>query len=115
MAVIEIIIRIKKLSGLKPFFTPQAGAISPVIDGEVTYLCEWDNAGAYNAKSVTGAMRRVGEILETLRFGLDEFNLFLMMEFSEQISQDTSIEIYFRGENKPIIIINSVELYSEEM
>ena len=64
------------------------GAISPVIDGEVTSYFEWIGAGVYHVDERTGSMHGQKFLVKEVYFGSDGANFFLRVDFHRESQQE---------------------------
>ncbi len=60
---------------------PPANPIHAVIDGEVTSYFEWMGAGRYRSDARSGAMHGSRNAVRELRYGADESNLYVRLDF----------------------------------
>ena len=63
------------------YHEPPSGLIRPVIDGESTSFFEWLGSGLYRAEAQSSAMHGRTNIIRELRYGRDESNLYLRLDF----------------------------------
>lgn len=74
---------------------PSTGLISPIIDGVVAEG-EWDAGGQYIAEG--GVMAAAENIIDSVTYGFDSKNLYLLYEFSSDATEmltNGSVETYF--------------------
>lgn len=55
--------------------------MTPIIDGTISSLSEWEGAGLLQAGGEKGAMFRGERIVNSIRFGYDHTHLFLALDF----------------------------------
>jgi alpha-amylase/alpha-mannosidase (GH57 family) len=65
-----------------------SGAISPVIDGEVTSYFEWIGAGSYRVDERSGSMHGKKVVVKEVFYGSDGRSLFLRIDFHPGHEQD---------------------------
>lgn len=65
-----------------------SGAVSPVIDGEVTSYFEWIGAGSYRVDERSGSMHGKKVVVREVFYGSDGRNLFLRVDFHPGHEQD---------------------------
>jgi alpha-amylase/alpha-mannosidase (GH57 family) len=70
------------------FSVEPSGAISPVIDGEVTSYFEWIGAGSYRVDERSGSMHGKKVVVKEVYYGSDGRNLFLRIDFHPGREQD---------------------------
>jgi len=90
----EVYIPIKNAEKKTAFKLPM-GNITPTIDGMITNLEEWENAGSYFARSAMTAMHQIGEILDMFYFGADEKFIYFRMDLLHSLNPEDSIIINF--------------------
>ena len=66
------------------------GAITPVIDGEVTSYFEWIGAGIYRVDERSGSMHGKKFLVKEVYFGTDGASFFLRVDFHPGYEQDLS-------------------------
>jgi alpha-amylase/alpha-mannosidase (GH57 family) len=74
---------------------PPANPIRAVIDGELTSYFEWKGSGRYRVDSRSGAMHGSRNTVRELRYGADESNLYLRLDF-EGTSELKGVELRTR-------------------
>ncbi len=62
---------------------PPTAPVAPVLDGEVTSYFEWMGAGLYRLDQRSGAMHGQRYLIQELRYGADQRNLYLRLDFEE--------------------------------
>jgi alpha-amylase/alpha-mannosidase (GH57 family) len=73
-----------------------SGAISPVIDGEVTSYFEWMGAGIYRVDERSGSMHGKKFLVKEVQYGSDGANLFVRIDFHQGYEQELlSMEVRF--------------------
>ena len=77
---------------------PQTAYIHPAIDGQSTRYFDWIGAAMATADRHTSAMHGKEFVLESLRAGIDEQNLYARVEFARDISRET-FELRFQIES----------------
>ncbi len=75
----------------------QAGTISPTVNGKYEDASEWQNAGVFNVRGGMSTMHQVGGKISRVLFGSNSDDVFIRIEFEEQIKEDDSFEIVFLG------------------
>ncbi len=65
-----------------------SGAISPVIDGEVTSYFEWIGAGTYRVDERSGSMHGKKFLVQEVQFGSDGASLYLRVDFHAGYEQE---------------------------
>jgi alpha-amylase/alpha-mannosidase (GH57 family) len=61
--------------------TPASGAITPVIDGEISSYFEWIGAGSYRVDARSGSMHGKKFLVDEVLYGSEGQNLFLRLDF----------------------------------
>jgi alpha-amylase/alpha-mannosidase (GH57 family) len=69
---------------------PPSGAISPVIDGEVTSYFEWMGAGIYQSDERTGSMHGKKFVVQEVMFGSEGVSFYLRLDFYAGYGQELS-------------------------
>ncbi len=77
---------------------PQTAYIHPAIDGQITRYFDWIGAAMATADRHTSAMHGKEFVLEALRAGIDEQNLYARVDFARDISRET-FELRFQIES----------------
>ncbi len=72
-----------------PGYEPPRYFISPDIDGKQSHYREWWGAAKIYASRTTQAMAKSTERFETIRFGSDEKNIYLSINFSHRLPAET--------------------------
>jgi alpha-amylase/alpha-mannosidase (GH57 family) len=73
-----------------------SGAISPIIDGEVTSYFEWMGAGIYRVDERSGSMHGKKFLVKEVQFGSDGANLFVRVDFHQGYEQELlAMEVRF--------------------
>ncbi len=72
---------------------PPTGIISPEINGMVDSYFEWLGAGIYRVDARSGAMHGKRTIVKEVRYGGNETEVFLRIDFAEDLSAIGRIEI----------------------
>jgi hypothetical protein len=70
-----------------------AGQISPDINGD----SGWEQAGAFDAERSMSEMHQVGGFLSIVRFGSDDENIYLRLEYTGQIGDDEIADIIIKA------------------
>ena len=72
-------------------------AISPTIDGKLTFPDEWDGA-AYIGDAEGGAMQRAGgDVVSGFHYGYDGVNLYLRVNSGAVLGERSAIYVFFSG------------------
>ena len=72
----------KKVSVEKPNFTTPTAFISPIIDGEVSNLLEWEKSGCYIVGHSGGSMHQVSSTIKSFNYGFDLNNIYLALNLN---------------------------------
>jgi len=73
-----------------------SGAITPVIDGEVTSYFEWMGAGIYRVDERSGSMHGKKFLVKEVQFGSDGASLFVRVDFHQGYEQELlAMEVRF--------------------
>jgi hypothetical protein len=73
-----------------------SGAISPIIDGEVTSYFEWMGAGIYRVDERSGSMHGKKFLVKEVQFGSDGAHLFVRVDFHQGYEQELlAMEVRF--------------------
>jgi alpha-amylase/alpha-mannosidase (GH57 family) len=73
-----------------------SGAISPVVDGQVTSYFEWMGAGIYRVDERSGSMHGKKFLVKEVQFGSDGANLFVRVDFHQGYEQELlAMEVRF--------------------
>ncbi len=70
--------------------TPPSGAITPVIDGEVSSYFEWIGAGSYRVDERSGSMHGRKFLVQEVLYGSEGRNLFLRLDFRPGAEPDVA-------------------------
>ncbi len=62
---------------------PPTGQVSPTINGTIDSYFEWLGAGVYRTDGKQGAMHGQRELVRDVRFGADDDNAYLRVDFAE--------------------------------
>jgi alpha-amylase/alpha-mannosidase (GH57 family) len=81
----------------RAYVVPQTAYIHPQIEGDTTRYFDWIGAAMATADRHTSAMHGKEFILEALRAGIDEENLYLRLDFARDVSHET-LELRFQIE-----------------
>jgi len=73
--------------------TPATGAISPKIDGVVDSYFEWLGAGIYRVDRRSGSMHGKRTLVKELRYGANDSNLFLRIDFAEDPAELEGVQV----------------------
>ena len=55
--------------------------MTPIIDGQITSLSEWEGAGLLQAGGEKGAMFRGDRLVNSVRFGYDKTHFYMALDF----------------------------------
>jgi alpha-amylase/alpha-mannosidase (GH57 family) len=73
-----------------------SGAISPVIDGQVTSYFEWMGAGIYRVDERSGSMHGKKFLVKEVQYGSDGAHLFVRVDFHQGYEQELlAMEVRF--------------------
>jgi glycosyl hydrolase family 57 len=96
---------------VREFHLDPTGAISPVIDGEVTSYFEWIGAGVYRVDPRSGAMHGKRLLTREAHYGNDRENFFLRLDFyslTEELAGQIEVQVNLRpagaSQYKPLVI-----------
>jgi len=73
---------------VKPTLIPQTAYVHPQIDGKATSYFAWMGAAMYSSDRRTGSMHGRDFVLEGIRAGIDEENLYARLDFAAAMPAD---------------------------
>jgi alpha-amylase/alpha-mannosidase (GH57 family) len=73
--------------------TPASGPLSPTVNGVVDSYFEWLGAGIYRMDRRSGSMHGKRALVKELRYGANDSNLFLRIDFAEAPATLEGLEI----------------------
>lgn len=79
---------------------PPDGLIQPVIDGLISSPNEWQNAGRCSARQGGDAPVGRASIIQDLRYGSDERNIYLRIDWREPVSAASPLELHLTLRNR---------------
>jgi alpha-amylase/alpha-mannosidase (GH57 family) len=89
----ELSLPILRISG-EETLTPPLGPISPRINGVVDSYFEWLGAGIYRVDQRSGSMHGKRALIRELRYGANETDIFLRLDFVEEAAALDGLEIH---------------------
>jgi alpha-amylase/alpha-mannosidase (GH57 family) len=90
---LELSLPILKLSRQEMVTEPE-GPVSPTINGVVDSYFEWLGAGVYKVDQRSGSMHGKRALVKEVRFGADEDNVFLRIDFAEEKEKLEGLEVH---------------------
>ena len=79
---------------------PPDGLIQPVIDGTITSPSEWQNAGRCRVHARAGAMHSRLSVIQDLRYGSDDRNMYFRIDWRESAEETKPLEIQLHLRNR---------------
>ena len=81
---------------VKPTLVPQTAFVSPQIDGKATSYFAWMGAAMYSSDRRAGSMHGKEFVLESIRAGVDEENLYGRLDFAGAVlpSEEWEMVVY---------------------
>jgi alpha-amylase/alpha-mannosidase (GH57 family) len=80
---------------VRPSYTPQAAYIHPRVDAEYERYFDWIGAAMYSSDRRAGAMHGKQFLLDSVRAGIDETNLYGRLDFANLPEHDFELRVNF--------------------